>query len=419
MPLTSAAVVFMTSLMALPMSYILNSISHMKNQLLILVSGLFALCVISLIPWLILRQRLQKVNPIYYVLGLLAYSSVMSLIIALENDGLIAEFMGTYLREGEPYLKTAHGTMISYWDGIAHYAMYLMMLAAVSWNQTFHDVGLYWVGSYGYSKLVLVVAAMIGKDGIRWPFLLTIPFVIICALMCANFIDEKFKEMQHIQSDLDEELQKNKAMITTSIWGRPRDLLLFIYFIFAIIVTTIRFSGAMQSNFYLATLYRESVEPYLTDPSFYSKSQLMVQAFYFIPYYLVNIYALLNPGQSWFPASCIIFAGAAAQAQFSLIGSSFHYRTPYLHRVPQTLLARCLFWFVNGLQFLVPQLVANSCLSDSSQHLQCATSSLSTTSTASQSTRANNNGSLEGLGVGSRRGSSTNSQGVGRVMKYE
>ena len=71
---------------------------------------------------------------IFPVLGLLTYSSVMSLIIALENDGLIAEFMGTYLREGEPYLKSAHGTMISYWDGIAHYAMYLMMLAAVSWK---------------------------------------------------------------------------------------------------------------------------------------------------------------------------------------------------------------------------------------------------------------------------------------------
>lgn len=52
----------------------------------------------------------------------------------MENDGLIAEFLGYYLREGEPYLKSAHGTMISYWDGIAHYGMYLMMLAAVSWK---------------------------------------------------------------------------------------------------------------------------------------------------------------------------------------------------------------------------------------------------------------------------------------------
>ncbi|RUS76372.1 hypothetical protein EGW08_015852 [Elysia chlorotica] len=418
MPLTSAVVVFMTSLMALPMSYILNSISHLKNPPLILMSGLIALCVISLIPWVILRQRLLKVNPIYYALGLLAYSSVMSLVIALENDGLIADFMGAYLREGEPYLKTAHGTMISYWDGIAHYAMYLMMLAAFSWNQTFHDVGLYWVGSYGYSKLILIVAAMIGKDGIRWPFLLTVPYVIICALMCANFIAEKFEEIQHIQneSNLHEDLQKNKTM-TVSIWRRPRDLLFFIYFIFAIIMTIIRFSGTMQSNFYLSNLYRDSVEPYLTDPSLYSKSQLMVQVFYFIPYYLLSMYALVQPGKSWYLPSCIIFAGAAAQAQFSLIGSSFHYRTPYLHRVPQTLFARSLFWFVNGLQFLVPQLMAYSCLSEPSQYLRRSSSPLSTT--ASQPTRAIiNNGALDGHSVGSRRGSSTNSQGVGR-MKYD
>lgn len=68
------------------------------------------------------------------VLCLLLFQSVLSLAIAMENDGLIAEFLGYYLREGEPYLKSAHGTMISYWDGIAHYGMYLMMLAAVSWK---------------------------------------------------------------------------------------------------------------------------------------------------------------------------------------------------------------------------------------------------------------------------------------------
>ncbi|GFR69468.1 transmembrane 6 superfamily member 1 [Elysia marginata] len=419
MPLTSAAVVFMTSLMALPMSYILNSVSHLKNQLLILVSGLIALCIITLIPWLILRQKLQKGNPIYHVLGLLAYSSVMSLIIALENDGLIAEFMGSYLREGEPYLKTAHGTMVSYWDGIAHYAMYLMMLAAVSWNQTFHDVGLYWVGSFGYSKLVLVVAAVIGKDGFGSPFLLIVPYIVICAMMCVTFIKEKCEEMQQIQNDLHEEQLKNKDKIST-IWRRPMDLLLFIYFIFAVAMTVIRFSGAMHSNFYLMKLYKDAVEPYLTDPSLFSRAQLMVQSFYFIPYYMINMYCLLYPSQSWLLPLCIIFAGASAQAQFSLIGSSFHYRTPYLYRVPQTLSARCLFWFVNGLQFLVPQIMANRCITDPSKFLRPAASPASPASTASQPTRsASSNGTHDGPGVSSRRRSSSSSQGAARGKKLD
>ena len=68
------------------------------------------------------------------VLSVGTFGGVVSLIIALEADGFISGFMTAYLQNGEPYLKTAHGTVISYWDGIVHYPLYLMMLAAISWK---------------------------------------------------------------------------------------------------------------------------------------------------------------------------------------------------------------------------------------------------------------------------------------------
>lgn len=82
----------------------------------------------------ILFQFMCEYLMLFSVLTICTFGGVASLIIAMEGDGIIHGFMTNYLREGEPYLKTAHGIMVSYWDGIVHYAMCLKMLAALCWK---------------------------------------------------------------------------------------------------------------------------------------------------------------------------------------------------------------------------------------------------------------------------------------------
>jgi len=68
----------------------------------------------------------------FTVFTLSTFSSVVDIVVGLESDGYIAGFMSNYLKNGEPYLTTPYGTVICYWDGTVHYALYLFMLTAMA-----------------------------------------------------------------------------------------------------------------------------------------------------------------------------------------------------------------------------------------------------------------------------------------------
>ncbi|KAJ3599224.1 hypothetical protein NHX12_033187, partial [Muraenolepis orangiensis] len=49
--------------------------------------------------------------------------------------------------EGEPYLGSAYGIMMCYWDGVVHFVLYLMMISRITDRKSYRSMGLFWAGS--------------------------------------------------------------------------------------------------------------------------------------------------------------------------------------------------------------------------------------------------------------------------------
>ncbi|XP_033108780.1 transmembrane 6 superfamily member 1-like [Anneissia japonica] len=135
--MSTATGVFLLSLTAVPVCYSMNLMSSMGDHRLVFGGACLVLAVIVFMSYLIIAFTGKQNKPsdlFFYVFSLFAFTSVVDLVIGLELDGVINNFVAFYLKEGEPYLNTAYGTMINYWDGTGHYCMYLMMVTAIVWK---------------------------------------------------------------------------------------------------------------------------------------------------------------------------------------------------------------------------------------------------------------------------------------------
>ena len=110
----------------------------------------------------------------FAVFAVFSFTCVIDLTSALEYDGIISGFMNFYQKtvgslqthtslltkhlllalcnmysccvlQGEPYLGTAYAIMMCYWDGIAHFIMYLVMISRITdrWVKVRSFISLY------------------------------------------------------------------------------------------------------------------------------------------------------------------------------------------------------------------------------------------------------------------------------------
>ncbi|XP_016888151.1 transmembrane 6 superfamily member 1 isoform X2 [Cynoglossus semilaevis] len=342
--------VFVLSLMSIPICYLFNSCFYNSSADGFSFAGCTTFLTLAVSAHFMAKKK-APTDPLFYVYAVYAFLSVVNLIIGLEQDNIIDGFVTFYLKEAEPQVNTAHGHMISYWDGCVHYLMYLLMIAAITWGDSYRAIGLYWVGSFLMHATVYILGNAVGKywSHVGPLFLLHMLHVSVAVWACFRIFSQP--QAQDVQLNGVQEVQRK------SLHHRPLDLLFVVYLVPALVFCVFR--GLVRKPRWFCRDYSQLYEPYLKDPSAYPRVQMLVAMLYSGPYYIFTLYGLLVPGCEWMPDLTLIHSGALAQAQFSHIGASLHTRTPFSYRVPAD--SQPVFLLINILYGLVPQALCYRC----------------------------------------------------------
>lgn len=345
--------VFLLSLLAPGVLYIMNNVTVLQEPLPILGMGMVVLGSLLLILLLIVQHR-TKVDPLFYVFAEFAFTCMVGLTNALEQEGYISGFMAFYLKMGEPHLSAAYAVMMSYWEGIVHFILFITIIHRMFKGKSYRSLALLWAGSSIAHQVVHVVGVVIGKYGsnIRPAFWRNTPFFLV-PFWAASVLLNRPREMPIVTADKITAEQKRR------LFFRPVDLIFSVLLLGAIAFTVFRGFVVLDCPLDACFNYIYQYEPYLKDPVGFPRVMMLMYLFYAVPLMVALIYGLTTPGCGWMLDWTIFFAGAMAQAQWCHIGASLHSRTPFTYRVPTD-----KWWPVISLNVLlgaVPFLLALRC----------------------------------------------------------
>lgn len=345
--------VFLLSLLGPGVLYTINNIPALQEPLPILGMAMVVLASVLLLLLLTVQHK-TKVDPLFYVFAEFSFLCMLGLTNALEQDGFISGFMSFYIKTGEPHLSTAYAVMMSYWEGVVHFALFLVIIHRMFKGKSYRSLALLWAGSSITHQIVLIPGVVIGKYGsnIQLAFWRNIPFFLV-PIWAASLLFSRPRQMPIFTAD------KIAAEQNKGLLSRPVDLLLSALLLGAMAFSAFRGFVVLDCPLDVCFTYIYQYEPYLKDPVGFPRVMMLVYFFYALPLLTVFIYGLKTPGCSWMLDWTIFFAGAMAQTQWCHIGASLHSRTPYTYRVPAD-----KWWPVITLNVLfaaVPALLALRC----------------------------------------------------------
>ncbi|XP_051554634.1 transmembrane 6 superfamily member 2-like isoform X2 [Myxocyprinus asiaticus] len=334
----------------------MNHVSCLQDPQVILAIGITVLTTIFLLANLSVKSK-KSIDPLFYVFAVFAFTSVVAMTNALQQDGFIKGFMDFYISKGEPYLSTAHCIMMSYWDGVVHYGLLLIMVHRIAAGKPFRGLALAWTGSMIANQIVFIPGIIVGKYGknIQPAFWRNAPFLFL-PIWAATKLFNRPRELSIIPAD------KMEAQQRKGLLSRPIDLLLILSLSATMIFTVFRGFVVLECSLDSCFNYIYQYEPYMKDNVGFPKVMMLVFLFYGLPLLTACVYGLYMPGCTWMLDWTLFLAGAIAQMQWTHIGASLHSRTPFTYRIPKD--EWRLVITLNVMYALVPVLLAVRCYTD-------------------------------------------------------